>query len=674
MHQTAKLPANAAMEPSPQALGCLLALFIGCFTSPASDLGDLTAQAANFQTGQSLAPLRTLEAKVREAVAKPAQRSEVEAALIQLLNEESTYEAKLFACRQLAFVASEKSLPALSSLLRKPDTVGIACMAIATLPPGKADEVLREGLTATQGNGKAQIIATLGNRRDRKALKEVAAAARDADLSVASAALSALGEIGTPSAADCLSQLAADTTGTLKSTVTQAELVCADLMAREGSRKQAKRIYESLLVGPQPTWVRRSALAGRLGVENDAEGLTLEVLRGSDSALKPVAIAAAPSLKQGSKTSRALASSVSFLTEQERTWLVDSMAARPDVDARAFVVSQLGCSADSVRLAAITTLGRSGDARTVSPLALRLANCSENEERRAIESALVALPRDLATSQAIRSALANVAGQPRATLVTALSRREGAGANPILLTEAANPDPTVSRAAYRGLARTAGQAEAPAMLALLAVSAAQVRTEAESATAQALLRMSNGSERSSLVRLQLQTAKDTEVRAGLVSLLPLGGDGAALQSLKACLVETDPVLRGVAIRALAEWPDPSAWSSLLQACNTSADLVLRSVALRGLVRLANTQPADLTVVDRYKQLLHTTRNDSELKLVLGGLGAARHPAALELALPYLDRSSVRAEAAVAIRAIANALKTSDPEAVDAALSKLGTGT
>jgi hypothetical protein len=52
------------------------------------------------------------------------------------------------------------------------------------------------------------------------------------------------------------------------------------------------------------------------------------------------------------------------------------------------------------------------------------------------------------------------------------------------------------------------------------------------------------------------------------------------------------------------------------------------------------------------------------------LGDVAQPGALKLALPLLDNTGVRAEAEVAVRKIAEAIRVQDPKATQEALNRL----
>ena len=79
---------------------------------------------------------------------------------------------------------------------------------------------------------------------------------------------------------------------------------------------------------------------------------------------------------------------------------------------------------------------------------------------------------------------------------------------------------------------------------------------------------------------------------------------------------------------------------------------------------------DAKLVERYRQLLAGARSDADLRLILGALGGAAQPGALQLALPLLDNAGVRAEAEVAVKKIAEAIKAQHPQAAQEALKRL----
>ncbi len=636
-----------------------------------ANIAKAVAEARTYHPGQSREPFRHMEEWLRSP--SSSARKHLEAGLVQLLAPDSSYEAQEFACTQLGIVGSKSALPALSRLLKSGETAGIACLALTTYPSGKADAILRTAITSTSGAARIQIINTLGDRRDSHAVKLLTPLARDADLSIARAAIAALGKIGDPEAWRVITALPKDAQPELQAPIAEATLRCAEALAKAQDAKAAKALYEGLLAQSQPTYVRRAALDALLGLDKaQAQQRILEVLRGSDTVLKPVAIANVRGLPSRN-ASEVFAAELPKLEAPEQVWLIDSLAVRGDTAARTVIGKSLASPHAAVRREANNALGRMGGPWSVPLLAGALAGSTDTDERRAIETALIVLPGGEQTDRAIMTALNLSSGDTRALLVSAIARRQGPAANGLLLAEAGGSDPAVVTAALRALSKTAGGKELTPLLKLLThASDTETRTEAASATTQALGRMEDPDRRFFEVNAALGSAQTDDSRIALLGLLPACGDAAALNTLRAATLSSDPSLRAAAVRALADWPDISGWDVMLAACHRPVSEAVRGLLFRGLVHLASEENAhpDDTLIAHYRDLLPEAQSDADLRLILGALGGAAHPDALKLALPLLDKTGVHAEAEVAVRKIAEAIKAQDPQAAEEALKRL----
>ena len=636
-----------------------------------ADIAELVAAAATYQPGQSREPFRRFEEWLRQP--DPGARKELEAGLVQLLAPTSTYEAHKFACTQLGIIGSKTALPALAGLLQSDETAGIACLALTTYPPGKADQILRTALGSARGVARIQVINTLGDRRDSKAVKMLAPLARDTDLAVAQVSIVALSKIASPAAWKVIAALPQGADPALQPVITEATLRHAEACAASGDAKAAIALYERLLPPPQPDYIRRASFEALLRLDQaQAQERVLSVLHGADSALKPAAIAYVRALP-ARNTSEVFGAELPKLPAQEQLWLIDSLAARGDVAACAAIGNRLESPDAAVRLAAIGALSRVGDTWCVVLFERALDRAKAAGERGALEAALISLPGGARTDQAIASALKESSGATRASFITAYARRQGSAANTLLLAEAGQPDPAAAKAALRALARTATDKDVAPLLERLTVARdAEVRAEAEDAAAQAIPRITDPSRRSFLVRQALGWAQNDDSRIALLGLLPACGDAAALAALKAAADQSDTDIRYAAVRALADWPDDAAWDTLAGIYLQPGGEALSALALRGLVRLAGEANghADAKLVERYRQLIDGAHTDAELRLILGALGGAAQPGALELALPLLDRAGVHAEAQVAVEKIAKAITAKHPQAAQAALNRL----
>ncbi len=635
-----------------------------------AEIAGVVSAAVTYEPGQSREPLRRIEEWVGQSVSDDATRKALEAGLVQLLAPSATFEARRFACRQLGIIGSKAALPALAPLLKSDETASIACLAISTYPPGNADEMLRDALVSAPNAARVQIINTLGDRRDKNSVKLLAQWAAAADRSVAEASIAALGKIGDEDAWKVLAGLRKATPSPLGPVLTEAAVRCAAGLAASGNDKTATAAYQSLLLPSQPAYVRRAAMQGLLRLDkDDGELRILQAVRGTDAAVKPVAIAAVPSLRS-KRASEKFAAELPRLQPQEQVWMIDSLALRADPVARSAIAKSIAAPEPEVRRTAIAALGRVGDASSVALFARALASSDDAEERRTIESALNGLSGGPAIDKAILGELKQSASTARASLIGVLARRQGPVANPVFFEEADSADPDVAQAAFRALAKTAGASDLPAVLRkLLAVRDAAVRTEAENAAAQVIGKLDDAPSRSAAVLDALRRAQSDDSINAVLRLLPRCGDAQALMMLKAAQQDSSARVRETAVRALAEWPDASAWDVLVGIYRQGSTEALRSVALRGLVRLAgdgNAHP-DAKLVERYRQLLAASRGDADLKLILGALGAAAHPDALQLASPLLANAGIRAEAEAAVRKIAESIKAQHPEAAQKAL-------
>jgi HEAT repeat protein len=651
----------------------LLLVFAAAPLTVAADSASATLEnLRHYESGADATPLRHYEQLVAQSVNDDARRKAVEADLVSVLAGDSTFEAKRFACVNLATIGSGAAVPGLAALLSEEPTVGIACAALAQIPAASASAALRQALNTTTDRAQAQVAHALGVRKDAAAVNQLARLARANDPMVAEAAIIALGEVASPEARRIIATFRHQPSPVLNRAVAAASLELAADLAAQGQTQAATGIYRDLLAATWPKDVRRGALLGWLRLDHDrGERRIIAALQGNDAVLKPAAIAAMSGI-QGTNASQRFAAELPKLPPTERALLIEALAERHDPVAQKSVVQQMASQDAAVRLTTIAALGRNGDATTVPVLARALVG-ADAEETQAIERALVALPGADATDRALIAQLDNRMAGPRTPILSALVRRGSPLAVPAILAETASAEPATARVAFQGLGRLAGANEAEAAInALASLRSADARAEAETAVAQVLARVANPARRSTLVLAALGQAGQADARGSLLRLLPACGDADALASVKAALAEGDPAVREAATRALADWPDLAAWNQLMVFYRQTDSEPHRVLALRGLVRLATEENphADAALVERYGQLLAGAKSDDDRKLVLGALGGAVQPEALKLAVEMLANDGVRAEATLAVRKLAEALKVAHPEAAAEALKAI----
>jgi hypothetical protein len=259
----------------------------------------------------------------------------------------------------------------------------------------------------------------------------------------------------------------------------------------------------------------------------------------------------------------------------------------------------------------------------------------------------------------------------KASLITVLVKRDCRPSVPMILNHTKDAD--LAEIAFQALGKLAGPEHLPVLMEnLLHLQIPSARAEAENAIAQVLLKIEDHAQRSVAVRAGLARTSDVETRCSLLRLLPTCAESHALAVLQAAGTDPNPQVRDAAIRSLTEWPDGSAWDALTDTLRRAESEVHRVLALSALVRLLEEENArpDASLVERYRTLLANVRTDGDRRLALGALGGTAHPDTLKLALSLLASSGVRAEAELAVRKIAEAIKKDHPEAAAAALQRL----
>ncbi len=657
-----------------QTLAILAALAVAlALPLQAADMSQLIADTAKYESGQSVEPLRKFEQLLRDCAEKPELRAELEGAMIKLLAPDATFEARRFACQQLAVIGTDASLPALAGLLKNEETVGIACLALGVHPSAKANGMLRDALASARGRARLQIVTTLGNRRDAEAVKPLSEMACDTDALAASAAILALGKIASEPACKTIAALRKEAKPAVARVVADASLRIAEKLAADGDNKGATTICEELFQPSQPANVRRGAFGALLRLDKDGgEERILTAIHGSDALLKPVAIAAIGSLKSRGAAKK-FAVELPKLQPCEQVFMIEALAGHSDDAARSAIRAQVSSTDAAVRRAAIVAVGRQESASVVPLLVKAMKGDKSPEELQDIEAALVGLHGGAATDKALVAELETSPADAKARLFTVLSRRGAHVAVPALLEEASSADTATAQAAFQAIGKLAAADDLPAVLErLVGVRAADARSDAESAAARAMQKITDPAQRTELIMARMAKCSNTEGRCSLLSLLPNAGDTKALDTLKKAGADNDPAIREAAIRALAAWPNATVWDPLMTVCRKSDSTTLRALALRGLTRMAgemNAKP-DAALIERYRQLMGVARNADDVKVVLAPLAGVAHPDALPLVFPLLSNPGVRAEAELAVRKIAAAIKAQNPEAARAALQRL----
>lgn len=216
-----------------------------------------------YDIGADRGTLLALDEAVRRCLAGPeTARKQMEHRLIVVLRTSASGVAKEYVCGKLGLLGSADSVPALGGLLADAKLGDAARGALEAIPSPEAIQALRQALPKLHGLQKAGAIHSLGKRRDVPSVAAMAGLLEHAEPPVVTAALSALGRIGTLEAARVLRQFQPKAPRGLALDAAEACLACAEQLVRDNQPAEARALYECLNRAPQPKHVEHAVRNG----------------------------------------------------------------------------------------------------------------------------------------------------------------------------------------------------------------------------------------------------------------------------------------------------------------------------------------------------------------------------------------------------------------------------
>lgn len=598
------------------------------------------------------------------AEAPPAIEDLDEQELIDIVKSDASYTDKLKACRGLRIRGTVKSVPALADMLTDPKLSHIARYALEPMPYPAAGKALRDAVAGATGKQKAGLAASLGYRRDKKAVRVLAPLLNDADAEVAQAAAAALGRIATPGAVKKLFACKADGAEGIEPAVAEALLAAAGRLNADGKIEAAADIYAKLSTKNWPTYICTGAFYGLAEAKpEDRPELLLKAIGGDDLLFREIA-ASLVGETSGAEDTKTYADALPSLSPEAQVALLRGLMMREDPVARPAVVKAVENSDPAVQAAAVKALSVLGTADDVPMLAARLDG-SDAGLADAANYALTVMQgegADAAMAAAVGPALAPV----RAKLLELLANRRAEQALPLAMASLSHDDAQVRMAALRALPPLAGSEQAPGLLQALY----NAKDGAERTAAERVLVAVAGREGETLLPVVLDALDKAGVESS-VSLLHVvarvGGD-KALKTVLASLNSKKEPISDEAVRVLSDWPTFDAAPHLLELAKSEA-LNRHVLGLRGYVRLAGNAPSGKEKIEMLKKATALAKRPEEKRVVLGAWGALPATQSLEALKPALDDAEVRQEAAAAILAVADKL-AKNPKAKPAAAKAL----
>lgn len=604
----------------------------------------------------------------------PAATTNEEQRLIAVLQSGAPPAEKDAACARLKHIGTDRSVPALATLLTEEQLSHSARYALEPMPSNKAGRALIEALAKTSGLTRVGIINSLGCRGEERAVSALAKLLSEPDASEAAAL--ALGQIGGAKALKALRAATANSAGPVHRAAVDGCLRCANRLLDSGSQAKALAVFQQLYATEKEDAVRVAAYRGMIQASGKkALPLMTSAITGTDPASQTAALqlvreVAAP---DATRTFGVLLR-MSKVTPPVQVALIEGLSQRGDASAAHDIVALVSSASPEVRVAALNALGILGDATVVPLLAVSAASVS-GEEQKAARLALVQLRRGNLTETLLRL-LPDAKPEVQAEVARALGERGDTTAVPKLVELAGQGSESAAKAARQALALLVDDSQVGMMVQFVVEAKSETaRADAAEALNSACHQIQTRRGRVNLEPLLQALAGGTaETRSALLPVCSGLVDPKVRAALRSAVAASEPSVRAAAIRALCDTCDAELLPDVLKIACAAPEANFRTLAIRACVRLTTQEDTiKLPVKERIeplKAILATTPSPEQKRLVLAGLAEIPDLQALKLAEPMLDEAAIQLEAAQTITRIAAALPYAQGGVATAALKKV----
>jgi HEAT repeat protein len=596
----------------------------------------------------------------------PATSPEKERELIATLRSDAPPADKAVACKNLAIYGSEEAVPELAKLLPNEQLSSWARIALEAIPGPAADDALRKATDSLTGKLLVGTINSIGVRRDVRAVDSLVARLQDGDPDVASASAVSLGHIGSDPAVKSLRKSLSTAPGKVRSAVAEGLVLCAERFLGEGKAAQAAEIYDEVRKSEAPKQRILEATRGAILSRNAKEAipLLLEQFKSPDKALFQIALGTAREMP-GKDVDFALANELARTTPDRAALVVEAMADRKETVILPAVLKAAANGPKQVRLAAISALGRVGDATCLSPL-LDIAGESDDELVKSAKTALGELPGDKIDKEIV-ARLSKAQGKIYPLLIEVVGQRR-IDAIADLLKAVDHSDKDVRSAALAALGATVDLDRLSVLIVqVVKPKFAEDAKAAHQALMTASIRMPDREACAGQLASAVDRASSVPTKATLLEILAAVGGTKALEAVAAAA--NDAKLVDASTKLLGDWSSADAAPVLLELTKTAKGFQVR--ALDGYIRIANkfVMP-DPERTEMCQTALSAAKQAASKKKVLEVLKKYPNLDNLKLAVKATEDPDIKDEATQVTMAIVQKLGNKAAEARDI-LAKVG---
>jgi len=625
---------------------------------------------AQYDYAGSKDALHDLEKIVRKATEHPKDQRKLELALTPMLTQAMSMAAKDFVCRQLRLIGSEDSVKALLTLLPDPNTEYMARMALETIPGKVVDQRLCAALPNMTAGVQIGIIATLGRRGEDSCVKSIAPFLTQENETLAKHAARALGSIGADDALSALNMAKDRVLGEVKTEVLHALLLCGEKMIAASQTDRAVSLYSTLMAADNPNFVRIGALQGLAAAEpGRISEFVTSVMSQEDETLMATALSLVARLNDAPQI-ESVAGKINVLSEADQVLLLSALSRTGENAALNAVKQAVASESEAVQVAALKALSQLGDRTCIELLAQHAGRPSRLVQPAARES-LNRLYKEGVNTEIV-SLLSNTRDPVvRVALLKAVADRQMADAMPSVRTALDDGSRVVRNEALKTMSVLGSEAD-------MAVLTTKLLDAPQRAIEDAIVQVAQRVDMADTVSRDLAARAQTGSALVQMSVLRIEvrlGQTQGLVHIESQCQSSNTRVKTEAVRALSNWPTRAGLSLAEKVASNDDNATCRILALRGYIKMA-VMASDQTPRERFQGLakaMTMASRDDERKMVLSALPQTPDKEALAMALSFVTKASLTAEAQVAVLDLCESLSDTDTEAVRAALVKMSNG-
>lgn len=554
-------------------------------------------------------------------------------------------DEKALACKRLAVYGSPACVPEVSKLLSNPQLASWARITLEAIPGDESKAALRDAASKLDGLLAVGPINSLGLLRDTAAIELLATKIKSDSNDIASASALALGRIGTESALSVLRSALPAAKPETQNAIAEGCVYAAESLNKAGNSKLAIEVYDQIRQGKFSQQRIVEATRGAILVRGD-EGVPIlvEQLASPNRKLFAVGLQAARELNS-TQLGPALLAHLKSAPSDRAALIVEALAELKGKTDLVALQNLASSGSKEVRLAAVTVLGRVGDASCIDSL---LKTAKQNADlSAAVRAALVAIPDEKVDAEILK----RLAGSNDKLILIEVVGLRQLEATEELVKAVDSPEAEIRAAALQALGQTVPQAKLSTLVSQVVSPKRQSDVEgATRALKTAAIRMPDREACATTLSTALKSAPAASKSALLETVAAVGGT-KALETVKEFAMGKDLALRDTSTKLLGEWMTADVAPALLDIYNNGPKDQYQDRAMRGYARVVRqlNMPDDQRI-EMCKTILSTAKL-REQKLVFDVVKKFPSPATLQLALDAMKKPDLADDAKAAIEAI-----------------------